>query len=179
MDLEAAKKSDFWRKKIRASIVAQDLDKDGFITRKDLDLSIQRYKEFGAPPACIKQLKSNYENLYSIWGLTGENWKLSIEEYLDMNVEKIEGTYSIADELYTLWFKQVDMNGDGRISIQEWVLHNSAINIGSDSALKSFSAMDTDGDGVVSLEEFIAYHKEFFFSTEDKLKSSILFGPLE
>jgi hypothetical protein len=39
--------------------------------------------------------------------------------------------------------------------------------------------MNTSGDGVVSMDEFIQYNKEFFFTTEDTLKSSILYGPLD
>lgn len=178
MSLESVKKSDFWKKKIRASIEAQDVDGDGFITRKDIDAIVQRYEDAGSPPEHIKELRENYENMYNIWGFTGENWKISIEDYLIMYVEKLEGTISIADKIFPLWFKQVDTNADGVISVEEWKVHNAAINIDPETAMKSFKAMDTNHDGVLSQEEFIAYHNEFFFSTEDKLKSSLLFGPL-
>ncbi len=92
--------------------------------------------------------------------------------------ERLEEIFAAADQVISGWFKQVDINADGKISMEEWLVHNAAIKIGSETAKKSFEAMDTNGDGVVSAEEFNAYHYEFFFSTEDKLKSSILFGPL-
>ncbi len=45
-------------------------------------------------------------------------------------------------------------------------------------ARASFDAMDANGDSIVSKEEFTAYLKEFYLTAEDKLKSSLLLGPL-
>ena len=75
-------------------------------------------------------------------------------------------------------FEQIDLNGNGEISVQEWQRYNHAMGISSGHARKSFKAMDANGDGVVSFQEFKAYIREFYFSTEDKLRSSILYGPL-
>ena len=46
-------------------------------------------------------------------------------------------------------------------------------------ARASFDALDTNNDGVISEEEFRAYHWEFFCTTENKLNSEIMYGPLE
>ncbi len=81
-------------------------------------------------------------------------------------------------KVYVAMFKTVNENGDGRISFQEWVNHYKSMGIPVEHARASFDAMDSDGDGSVSEKEFCNYHSEFFCSTEDKLKSSILFGPL-
>ena len=54
-----------------------------------------------------------------------------------------------------------------------------ALNIDKAHARASFDAMDTNGDGKISKEEFVAYHVEFYYTAEDKLKSSILYGPLK
>ena len=58
------------------------------------------------------------------------------------------------------------------------ILHEIAI--ANKNVLKAlFEATDTNGDGVVPLEEFTAYHVEFFSTTENKLNSAILYGPLD
>ena len=44
--------------------------------------------------------------------------------------------------------------------------------------MASFRAMDRNHDTLLSREEFKAYHVEYFFTSEDKLNSSILYGPL-
>ncbi len=178
MAFDSLKKSDFWIKKLHTAALAQDVDKDGFVTRKDFDTIIQYYKDTGAPPEHVKNLRENFDKLYVVWGLTDENRKVTVEDFVEMWREKVDEIFALADDIISGWFKQVDINADGKISIEEWLIHNAALKLDSETAKKSFEAMDTNGDGVVSAEEFKAYHFEFFFSAEDKLKSSILFGPL-
>ena len=38
--------------------------------------------------------------------------------------------------------------------------------------------MDKDGGGKITKEEFLDYNSEFFHTTENKLNSAILYGPL-
>ena len=40
------KENAFWRKKIRAYLKVTDVDKDGMITRRDIELIAERQKEF-------------------------------------------------------------------------------------------------------------------------------------
>lgn len=76
-------------------------------------------------------------------------------------------------------FEIIDEDGDGTISLQEWVKYSRAIGVNPEDAKQSFDAMDANGDKKVTREEFLAYNEEFFYSTDDNLKSSILFGPLK
>ena len=81
-----------------------------------------------------------------------------------------------------LWknsFKLLDLNDNGVISFEEWKSHYVVRGIPTEYARASFDAMDKNGDGEISLEEFVAYNYEYFCSDEDKLSSSILYGPLE
>ena len=75
-------------------------------------------------------------------------------------------------------FAALDLNGDGIISFAEWKSHYGALGIPAEHAQASFAAMDSDSDGKVSKQEFIDYHFEFFCTTENKLNSVILYGPL-
>ena len=73
------------------------------------------------------------------------------------------------------------MDGDGWISLKEWEHHYQAhiVFLWSTLYKASFEAMDANHDGKISMQEFIDYHTEFFFSSEDKLNSSILYGPVK
>jgi hypothetical protein len=56
-------------------------------------------------------------------------------------------------------FKKLDRNGDGFISLDEWMASPLA-KADKGKAKKMFSAADTDDDGKVSPEEFKAYHEK-------------------
>ena len=68
---------------------------------------------------------------------------------------------------------------DGVISFEEWKTHYQIMGIDLAYARASFDAMDTDKNGVISKEEFVSFHFEFYCTSEDKLGSSILHGPLD
>ena len=80
---------------------------------------------------------------------------------------------------YESMFNNLDMNRDGVITYNEWVAHYNCMGIDTEHARASFEAMNQSGDGKVSRDEFVTYHYEFFNTTEDKRKSSILYGPLD
>ena len=62
--------------------------------------------------------------------------------------------------------------------MDEWKVHISALGIAAEHAKKSFHAIDTDNDGKITMAEFVNYHIEYFQSSENKLNSAILYGPL-
>jgi Ca2+-binding EF-hand superfamily protein len=47
-----------------------------------------------------------------------------------------------------LWFRKMDLNGDGDVSRREWL-----------GSPEEFSRIDTDGDGLISLEEAERYER--------------------
>ena len=56
-----------------------------------------------------------------------------------------------------LWFRRMDVNGDGDVSRREW--------LGSE---EDFRRIDTDGDGLISLEEAEAYERKMREKREQK-----------
>ena len=71
-----------------------------------------------------------------------------------------------------------DMNEDGFISLEECTAHYQIAGLDTAHARASFDAMDTNHDGKIYEDEFVKYHMEYLFSTENKLNSAILYGPL-
>ena len=176
MDL---KTNEFWVRKLNRALEYRDTDKDGFITRSDFDIIIERYKEMGSSQAHLDKIREVFQKGYEAWGLSDEKPQLTFEEFREIYSTLLEkGTgASLYSEMFSNMFEQVDMNANGEISLKEWESHNKAFGISAVDAKASFEAMDQNHDGIISRQEFIDYHREYFFTAEDKLNSSILFGP--
>ena len=176
VDIAELRKSEFWRKKFRRAVETRDVDKNGFISRSDFELVLEHYKK-------TADTKEKYEALSQIMfsfcdniGLVDDSLQLSYEEVEDRWQAMVaKGDYK---DLFKRIFTYFDANGDGHISLSEWTIHNAALRISPQHAKNSFEAMDTDGDGKVIMDEFVEYHAEFFLTTENKLNSAILYGPL-
>ena len=173
-------KNEFWLKKIRNVYTVRDLNKDGYISKADFMIMIQRYKDMGCPEEHLDKLSCGYNFLCATLGLPDENAKVTLEESItnftapsnSPNVDQIAG-------LFNLMFEFIDSDENGVISYKEWEDYYRVCGIDTKFAKASFDAMDTNGDGLISKEEFYAYNMEFYFSTEDTLKSSIMYGPLD
>ena len=167
--------SPFWNKKLDRAVQVRDVDKDGLITRKDFELVVQRYKDLGGVTAeQLQRIKSSVMGMCDAAGLVDNTKQLTREEFKKRHSSMSDHTKLI----FQTMFRGLDINGDGVVSIDEWELHYKCMGIDPKHAKASFEAMDTNGDGVVSGEEFLAYHVEYFSTTENKLNSAILYGPL-
>ena len=178
MDVEKLRNDVFWKKKIRHAFVTQDVDKNGCISRADFDLVVQRYKGMGSSEEHTKKLEDTFNKCCEEWGLTDHSVQFTIDEIVEIHGKQL-GKMKELTSMYLEMFDSVDMNANGEISYKEWETHYKSLGIPIEHARPSFKAMDANGDGEVSKQEFINYHMEFFFSTEDKLHSSILYGPLD
>ena len=171
-------KNEFYVKKIMKECKVRDANKDGFLSKEDFDMVVQRYKNMGFSDKVIKKLSDHYAEFMKVLGITGPSTKVTYKETI-VNFSKASNNLEALRNLVNGHFEVIDINGDGTISFDEWVKAYKAMNIDTQFARASYDAMDTSGDGDVSKEEFLAYTMEFYGSTEDKLKSSILYGPLD
>ena len=178
VDHEELYKSEFWQRKLRTVDRIRDINKDGFISRADFMILGQRYKDMGSSEQHLKKLDASIEVLCMAIGLTDDSIKRTHEEL----VETFRKSKTNADDISKIFssvFEVMDSDGNGVISFKEWTDYYSVTGIDTKYARASFDAMDTNGDGIFSKEEFYAYNKEFYYSTEDKLNSSIMYGPLD
>ena len=85
----------------------------------------------------------------------------------------------LLEKLHLSMFDSTDLNEDGYLTFDEWTVHGECWGIEKGTLRTSFDACDANGDGKVSKEEFMSYVHEFIATNENKLNSSILFGPLQ
>ena len=76
------------------------------------------------------------------------------------------------------FFKAIDVNGDGLISVTEYENFFRCMGIDSSYAGTSFPALDTDGDGTLSSQEFVAAGEEFFVGEDENASTQTYWGPL-
>ena len=149
------------------------------VTRTDYDIMIKNYHELGMPEEYKQELSDAIYNMSDSLGLTDYTKALTYDEIMQSWIDNVEKGPSFATVVYDKIFRIIDTDGNGSISSKEWKIHCMAINIPEEHSDESFKAMDTDGDGVISHDEFFQYHYEYFHTSDDKLHSSILYGPLE
>ena len=176
-DLEKLMQNDFFVKKRQRELAARDTNKDGFISRADFDMIIQRHIDMGTSAEKVKQLREMVDAMCDSIGLTDHGVKYTYDEYYKQWEKRTE-KMGVSAPQFEGYFNAVDLNNDGEISLEEWIIHNKCFGIDPAHAKASFNAM-SQGDGRVSQKQFVDYHLEFYYTAEDNLKSSILFGPLD
>ena len=178
VDVSVLSKSEFWKKKMKKAVSTGDANKDGFISREDFELVLERYRKFGSSKEeHLEKLSKTLFGLCDITGMKDASVKLTYEEFEQRwlaNITKYEGRR----DMFRSMFHNLDFNGDGVVSLNEWEAHYAAMGIPAEHARPSFDAMDANGDGEVTVDEFVDYHHEYFYTAENKLNSAILYGPL-
>lgn len=180
IDFARLRADPYWNKKIFTTARSTDADKNGFVDLADFELIVSRYRNNStANPAHTETVAKAFMLMSSMMGIDNQT-RLTYSQFKERFAEIIEqytkdGKF---DELINAKFDSYDLNCDGEIDFNEWRFHYESIGVPLQYAQASFDAVDRDHNGVISREEFLAYHKEYFLSSENKLNSAILFGPL-
>ena len=180
-NLQHLRDNPFWKKKFDKAVRVHDTNKNGYISRADFDLVVTRYKNRSTGnPAHAERVGKSMDYACKNLGLEGDT-SMSYSQFEEKFVDVLEkvNTNAEHDLFYGKMFDTVDTDGDGSINLAEWRMHYECYGIPVEHADASFRAMDRNHDTLLSREEFKAYHVEYFFTSEDKLNSSILYGPLD
>ena len=182
INVDKLRESEFWRKKIYQAVKARDVNKNGYLSRADFMLVVKHYKQLQTTtPQLLKNLTKMMESFCNDLGLKDDSVHLNYMQAREVfcSIVKNWAEKGLAEQSGIAMFNSLDADGDGYISLEEWKNHYEAFGIDPVHAPASFNAIDTSGNGKISREEFVAYHMEFYFTDQNKLQSSILYGPME
>ena len=146
-----------------------------------LTIIIDRYRKLNTSNReYVDKLSQIFFKHCDYLGLSDESKQLTYSEFEEHYIVGMSAAAAVdnAGGISEQIFNALDINGDGYVTFDEWTAHYTAMGIPLEYARASFDAMDVNGDDKVSKDEFIDYHMEFYFSTENKLNSAILFGPI-
>ncbi|CAI8021639.1 Sarcoplasmic calcium-binding protein [Geodia barretti] len=177
VDVVALRNSDFWKKKFAKACLMNDTNKSGTITRSDFELMIEKYQHT-TERAKFESFSKNLLHFCDLCGLTDASVVQSYKEFEEQWLANISQNKDMHLSMVYDLFQCLDVNGSSFIDLKEWTSHCDAMGVPAECAKESFNAIDKDNDGKITLDEFVAYHAEFFYTTENKMNSAILFGPL-
>ena len=173
------RENEFYARKLRQFVRVTDTDKDGYISRHDFDLVVERYKQLGVcSPQHLEKISASMASILDLMGITDPSVKMTYEQYEDkwfgvvMNLQD----NGLLEKLFMSMFDSTDLNEDGYLSIDEWTAQGGCWGIDKETLQTSFNNCDVNGDGKVSKEEFTNYFYEFIATSENKLNSSIHYG---
>lgn len=77
-------------------------------------------------------------------------------------------------------FKELDRNGDGVISLEEYKRFYRALRLSDELAAEIFRKLDLNGDEEISKDEFVELMRQFHSDKDDPdAPGNLIFGPLE
>ncbi|PXX70597.1 EF hand domain-containing protein [Nocardia tenerifensis] len=160
-----------------------DADSDGKIDQSDIDALINRWCDaFNIAPGSdkwritIKRANRLWQDLQGHADANGDK-VINLEEWISAH-EDPRFVDEVAIPLAQLTFELGDTDGDGSISLSEWMTLQSISGVGQVDALKMFQALDHDGDGYISTDEHDAALREFFGSDDLQAAGTQLAGRL-
>ena len=188
-DFAQLRRNDFWQRKFRRAVEVHDLIKCGSMSRADFEVVVNRYRKLDtATSQHAENLSQSLLHFADVMGFTNPSVKMSYDDYRDtyLKVLSAEGAKLASPndklpfglDLFLNMFSNLDLNGDGVITFNEWRAHYQCMGIDTAHARASFNAMDKSGEGKITKQQFVNYQYEYWFTAENKFNSEFLYGPL-
>ena len=176
----------FQKRKLRRYFDFYDVDKNGYIERKDYLLFARRLANVrgwqeGSPR--YEMLAGRYDaewQVLSSFADTNADARVSLDEwysyhdhifYVDLKHRAGEG------DIISTIFETLDANGDGFISETEFRTFYQIHDNSPDLATQMFHRLDLNGDGVLSRKEITRLYREFAHSNDPAALGNWFFGP--
>ena len=84
LDFSALVQNDFYKKKMRRAVEIRDVNRDGYITRADFDIMVERCKNLGSStPKHLKRFIQHMKETCDFFGLVDESVKYTYSEFLE------------------------------------------------------------------------------------------------
>lgn len=176
--------SDFWLNKMKTHYKVLDLDGDGVITSNDFLTLANRFVEVDSLSDDEAQMLR--ESLDTIWEKywssadSNHDGRVTEDEFIGTMTNVINDPVARegVDGPLHLFFKVIDTDRSGKISLSEYETFFQCMGINTDHAAETFATIDSDNDGLISEQEFTSSGKAFFLSEDESHPSRLFWGPL-
>ncbi|XP_013380813.1 sarcoplasmic calcium-binding protein [Lingula anatina] len=182
-DYPMVKGSEIWKRKCRTFFRANDVDGDGYLTRRDYELSAHRVTAY----MCLdeNEAKKVFKNRLDIWeGVSRgigkpDGSRVSEDEHISNFLQTVNTSYrdSVVSFASTD-FDAIDLDGDGFISPKEHEAFFYSWGIPTVHSADAFKTLDKNGDGLISKEEFIRGALDYSFTEDENNPYNNFFGPI-
>lgn len=175
------------REKLTHYFNVLDFDKNGSLEKKDFTnigenlCTLWGLREGDADyDRCISQWAQTWTDFRTFMGKSEES-TASVDEWLEFaDANIVNGS----DELYNKHINKIasevisffDVNGDGRLSLEEYVDLFMAYRIEMRYSAKAFTKLDRDHNDYISREELLLAIRQFFRSDDENAPGNWLFG---
>lgn len=176
----------FQRFKLERYFGFLDFDGNGKVESKDLVLwaekGVENFAESGKPLTDETKAKVTKQcrlvfNTMTLFGFAGKSKERFASYFLFQS--RLPGFRLIFRLLVKPIFEAADVNGDGKVSWEEfYFLILKPVGISEKDAKLAFKIIDTNGDGSLSLDEYATAIVSYFADTEVN-QYSLYYGPLE
>lgn len=172
-----------WVHRIEAIFAQLDVDKSGYLSLEDWELTISNIeKEINPDPKLLEALRTRMVEYCAAMGLT-RGKRLTKEEYVkemakmaaDEVAKRKRGEEPLLFKVNHAFYDVVDTNHDGHVTLDEYKAILRAWRFGPEAAEESFRVIDTNKNGKIERSELNHHEFNFWFTTDDK-ESKGMFG---
>ena len=148
-----------------------DANQDGYLSYEDFAVAAKNYGGVGGAknPKAQKEYVETLRSVFEIMGLLEKKILISDVVEQSMSLLKNPEFEKRMKRFYSAVFDTLDIDGNGFISPEEWVVYMERLNFTDPSKGKEiFETMDLNKDGQLSREEFVEMSFEYWNVGGDK-----------
>ncbi len=154
---------------------------DTMADERGLDRSSRRYLSLLAGNKRLWKMFSRHLDIDNDGQITLAEWlAFHIKAFVsDPVANGLDPKFSSALNSTAKFFLELlDSDGDGVVSVEDYVMFCGAYNVGENEARIGFEMFDRDGNGQLSQEEVITMVQEFYLSDDPESLGNLFFGNL-
>lgn len=154
---------------------------DTMAEERGLDKSSRRYMGLVASNKRLWKMFSRHLDVDSDGSISLAEWlAFHIKAFIDDPLKNgVQPEFSSALNSTAKFFVELlDSDGDGVVSVKDYILFCGAYNVGENEARIGFDLFDRDNNGSLSQDEVVKMVKEFYLSDDPEALGNLFFGNL-
>jgi Ca2+-binding EF-hand superfamily protein len=161
-----------------------DVDGDGLVDARDTTRRAEQLLAGVGEPSGSPRARAVMQGADAFWqGMAkragiGEDGQLTEGAFVDALAQAVEsGTIGeLVGPSVEAHVALVDRDGDGVVSLDEFVAAQDVFGLGGQAARDAFAAMDRDGDGSVTVDEWQEAVLDYYTSTDPNAPGNLVLG---